>query len=1189
MSEHTSEHSSWIGILRGVGTLAVLGAVIQSLGPQAAAATPASLATQAGAAAASKARLAESYGRLPLSFEANQGQTAKSVRFVARGQGYALYLTGGGAVLTLRKTERNSLLTALQRKRSFGHSLGILGAIARGKGGAAGGRVGERAAEAAGETPAGTAPTDVVQMQLAGARTGVEPSGVEMLPGTANYFVGSDASQWRTGVPTYAQVRYAGVYPGVDLVYYGNQRQLEYDFVVAAGASPKPIQLRFDGARSLKVDAAGNLVIAADNGEVAFQKPVVYQMEAGRRRPVEGEFRLLAHNRAGFALGSYDRSKPLVIDPVLSYATYLGGSDWDYTAAIAVDAAGNAYLTGLTSSLDFPVTAGSFQLANTASSTNGSSTAFVAKLNASGTALLYATYLGGSGVGGYVEGDIGNSIAVDSSGNAYVAGWTYSSDFPLSTYAYQRTNLAAAANGGATGFVSKLNPTGASLLYSTYLGGSVLDFATTLVLDSSDNAYVAGFTFSGDYPATSGAYQTSNKSFNNGNGGWNAFVSKLNPAATVAKSSLVYSTYLGGSGESEENLAFSGLGYYAAEGLGVNSLGDAYVAGFANSSDFPVTGSAYQKTNLAYTEGGTNLTVSKLNPTGTGLIYSTYIGGNSPTGDYSTALAIDGSGDAYVTGFTFSSTYPTTTGAFQTQSFSSGNTAFVTKLNPTGSGLVYSTFLGGSGTDAAYALAVDSTLDAYLTGETGSTDFPLTGNAFQSTNAAAEQGGYTAFLTELNPAGGAAVYSTFLGGSVAESGYGVALGSAGAVYLTGFTASPDFPVTPDAFETIYNSAVNTAFVAEFDLGAAPATQATVTTLTSSANPQAPGGAVTFTATVAPVSGTGTPAGNVVFSVDEGAVTKTVALNSKGQATYLDSSLAQGQHYILASYAGSSTYASSGAGLNQSIAYPPPAISSLSPFVANAGGTGFTLTVNGSNYYSGATVTWTTTTGATLLTTSYVSATQLTAQVPMSLIATANSAEVTVSSLGGTSAPSTFTITANTALPLLLSLSPELTLAGGSQFTLIVSGANFAANAVVLWNGEVRQTTAVSATELKATILASDIAAEGTALVTVANPAPNAGTSTALPFAVQASTPVAAITGASLADTSDADGNYALSLTGTGFVPGSKVQLDGRTLATAYVSPYQLSALVPTGDYLLLPQVVTVMNSPTSISAGLELY
>ncbi len=1183
MSEHTSEQYYWIAILRSVCTVAVLGAAIPALGPQAAAATPASLGSQAGAAA-SKARLVESYGHLPLSFEANQGQTAKSVRFVARGQGYALYLTGGGAVLTLCKPERNAVSNALQRKRSFGHSLGILGSVTRGKGGAAGGRFGERAAEAGGETPTGTAPTDVVQMQLAGARAGVEPSGVETLPGTANYFVGSDASQWHTGVPTYARVRYAGVYPGVDLVYYGNQRQLEYDFVVAAGASPKPIQLRFDGAKSLKVDGAGNLVIAAANGEVAFQKPVVYQMEAGRRRPVEGKFRLLAHNRAGFALGSYDRSKPLVIDPVLSYATYLGGSDWDYTAAIAVDTAGNAYLTGFTASLDFPVTAGSFQLTNPASSTNGSSTAFIAKLNASGTALLYATYLGGSGVSGDVEGDIGNSIAVDSSGNAYVSGWTYSSDFPLSTYAYQRTNLAAAANEGATGFVSKLNATGTSLLYSTYLGGSILDFATTLVLDSKDNAYVAGFTFSGDYPTTSGAYQTSNHSFNNG--GWNAFVSKLNPAATVAKSSLVYSTYLGGTGESEDNIAFSGLGYYAAEGLGVDSLGDAYVAGFANSNDFPVTASAYQKTNLAYTEGGTNLTVSKLNPTGTGLIYSTYIGGNSPTGDYSTALAIDSSGDAYVTGFTFSSTYPTTTGAFQTQNSSVGTTAFVTKLNPAGTGLVYSTFLGGSGGDSAYALAVDSTLDAYLTGETGSTDFPVTGNAFQSTNAAAQG---TAFLTELNPAGSAELYSTFMGGSVSESGYGVALGKAGAVYLTGFTASPDFPVTPDAFETIYDSAVSTAFVAEFDLGTAPATRATVTTLTSSANPQAPGGAVTFTATVAPVSGTGIPSGNVVFSVDEGAVTKTVALNSKGQATYLDSSLAQGQHYILASYAGNSTYAPSGAGLNQSIAYPPPAISSLSPFVANAGGAGFTLTVNGTSFYSGATVTWTTTTGATLLTTSYVSATQLTAQVPMNLIATANSAEVTVSSLGGTSAPFTFTITASTGLPLLLSLSPQLTLAGGPQFTLIVSGANFAASAVVLWNGEVRQTTPVSSTELKATILASDILAEGTALVTVANPAPNAGTSTALPFAVQSSTPLAVITGASLADTADADGNYALTLTGTGFVPGSKVQLHGRTLATTYLSPYGLSALVPTGDYLLLPQVVTVMNSPTSISAGLELY
>jgi Big-like domain-containing protein/IPT/TIG domain-containing protein/beta-propeller repeat-containing protein len=1199
MSEHTLHHSSRIGILRFLGAVAVMGAMVSAPARDANAATPASEGTQAGAATASKARLAESYGRLPLSFEAYQGQAAKNVQFVARGQGYGLYLTGEAAVLTLRRPGGGFTARELPRGRTFGHSREILRAISRIKGTPAS-RFGERPATPAEANPNDAAandatPTDMVQMRLAGALAGVKPVGVEMLPGTANYILGKDASKWRTGVPTYARVRYAGVYPGVDLVYYGDQRQLEYDFVVAPGASPKPIQLRFDGAKSVKLDGAGNLVIAAANGKMAFQKPVVYQMEGGQRRPVEGSFRLLTHNRAGFALGPFDRSKPLIIDPVLSYSTYLGGTDWDYSAAIAVDAAGNAYVTGFTVSLDFPVTAGGDQLTNSASSANSESTAFITKLNASGTALVYSTYLGGSGSagnsvqnGGNGEGDNGNSIAVDAEGNAYVTGWTYSSDFPLTAGAYQSTNFAS-ANLAATGFVSELNANGTSLLYSTYLGGSILDYPTTLTLDSQNNVYVAGFTFSGNFPTTKDAYQTNNNSFANGNGGWNTFVSKLKTTES-GSASLVYSTYLGGTEETDSNIAFSGQGYYAAVGLAVDTLGDAYVATFANSNDFPLTSGAYQKSNLAYSAGGTNITVSKLNPTGTGLVYSTYLGGsatvagNLTPGDYSTGLVIDSSGDAYVTGFTFSSDFPTTKGAFQTTNFSAENsdyTAFVSKLNPGGTALVYSTYLGGSGGDVAYALAIDGSDDVYLTGATGSSDFPVTKGAYQTTNVAAEEGGDTAFLTELNPAGNGELYSTFLGGSVADSGYGVALGSGGAVYLTGFTASPDYPVTPDTFETTYNSAVSTAFVSEFDLGTAPTTLPTNTTLTASANPQLPGAAVTFTATVAPVSGTSVPAGNVAFSVDEVTVA-TVALGSNGQATYLASDLTQGKHYILASYEGNTTYASSGAGLTESIQYPLPTISGLSPFVADVGGAGFTLTINGTNFYPEAAVTW----GSTALTTTYVSATQLTALVPASLIASTGSAELTVTSLGGTSAPATFTITSNSTFPLLLSLSPASATAGGAQFTLTVTGANFAANSVVLWNGLERATTnSGSSTQLKATILATDIPAEGTALVTVATP--NVGTSAGQPFAVQSSNPVATITGASLTDTSDENGNFTLTLTGTDFVPASTVQWSGVSLTTTYLSPYQIWALVPTPDYLLLPVVVTVKNSSSSTSAGFE--
>jgi hypothetical protein len=480
---------------------------------------------------------------------------------------------------------------------------------------------------------------------------------------------------------------------------------------------------------------------------------------------------------------------------------------------------------------------------------------------------------------------------------------------------------------------------------------------------------------------------------------------------------------------------------------------------------------------------------------------------------------------------------------------------------------------------------VDGTDDLYVAGSTASADFPVTAGAYQITNKAATDAGYAAFLTELNPAGSAELYSTFLGGSTSDSAYGVALGSGGAVYLTGFTESSDFPVTTGAFETKYNSAVGTAFIAEFDLGTAPTAQATATTLLSSANPQVPGGAVTFTATVK--SGSGTPAGNVVFSVDEVAVA-TVALGGNGQATYLAPSLAQGQHYILASYEGNSTYASSGAGLTEIIQYPQPTISSLTPLVGTTGA-GVMLTVNGTNYYSGATVTW----GSTILTPTSVSATQLTAVVPLALVASPGSVEVTVTSLGGTSAPSTFTILGpTTTFPLLLSLSPGSMTPGGLSFTLTVNGANFATNSIVLWNGKARATQFVSSTKLTATILGPDIATQGTALVTVANSianlVPKAELSAALPFAVQSSAAVATITGASLADTPASNGDYLLTLTGTGFLPDSTVQVYGGngSLTTEYVSPYQISAVLTASDYLLLPAMVTVKN-PSGISAGFE--
>jgi hypothetical protein len=821
-----------------------------------------------------KARISESYGHLPLRFEANQGQADKQVKFLSRGSNYALYLTGTDAVL------------ALEKKVSTHASM-----------------------------------TDVVKMQLRGAHANSIPVGAGLLSGTSNYFLGNDPSQWHAGVPNYSSVRYRGVYPGVDLVYYGNRQQLEYDFVVAPQADPNSIKLHFDGAKALRLDREGNLVIVAEDGEIAFNKPVVYQLSgdnakvAAKPAHVTGKFRLLADNSVGFALGRYDRTRPLVIDPSLVYSTFLGGSNYDTMSAIAIDSGGAAYLTGNTESTDYPVTPGVFESKPPVSPFR--SCAFVTKLNASGTAIVYSSFLCGSG--GASGGDAGTDIAVDSSGDAYIVGSTYSSNFPTTTGAFQTTNKAAAA-GGNTGFVAKVNPAGTALLYSTYLGGSTTDSAEALAVDSSGDAYVAGYTYSTNFPTTTGAYQTTNKSAPDD--GWNQFVTKLNPTGTA----LVYSTYIGGSDDYSSPIAVQ---------VAIDSSGDAYVAGTSISSDFPTTKGAYQTTNHA-SASEADITLAKFNPTGTALIYSTYFGGSgSGYGDDSpNGLVIDSSGNAYFSGTTHEANFPVTTNAYEKTSAAIANSlssAFVTKMNSTGTALVYSTYLSGSGGetgDRGYRLAVDSSGDVYVAGSTNSSDFPVTSNAYQSTNAASFYNGSVAFLTEFNPAGTALLYSTYMGGgnSFDDTAYGIALGNAGAVYLTGIATGSNFPTTPGAYDTTFNSK-NTAmgFVAEFNLGSGPATLATETTLTSSSNPAISGNNLTFAASVVALTGTGIPAGNVIFNIDQANVA-TVALNSKGWASYTTSTpLAMGSHAILASYQGNSTYSASGNNITQAIVLQTPTI------------------------------------------------------------------------------------------------------------------------------------------------------------------------------------------------------------------------------------------------------------------------
>src|SRR5882762_8523809 len=511
------------------------------------------------AAAATDARVSESYGKLPLRFEANRGQTHKDVRFLSRGPGYNLYLTANEAVLVLSKPNADAKRDA-------------------------------RGAKAQEKSLA-------LHMSLVGAARKPLVSGLEEQGGKTNYFIGGDRSKWRSNVPTYTKVRYQNVYPGIDLVYYGNQRQLEYDFVVAPGADPRKIVLGFKGADKLELDAQGNLVLHAAGGDIRQHKPIIYQNIEGSRREIAGGYVRKGANRVGFQVAAYDRGQPLVIDPVLSYSTYLGGSGFngsglDLGVGIAVDADGNAYVVGWTNSSNFPTTAGAFQ------TTFGGGTnfdTFVTKLNPTGSALVYSTYLGGSG------SDAGRKIAVDAAGNAYVVGQTSSSNFPTTTGAFQTSF----GGGYSDAFLTKLNSTGSALVYSTYLGGTGEDDGSGISVDADGNAYVAGFTASADFPATAGAFQTT---FGGGYG--DAFVAKLDPTG----SALIYSTYLGGT---DSDAAGN-------PGLAVDASGNAYVTGETASTDFPTTAGAFQTTLSGYQ----NAFVTKLDPSGSALVYSTYLGGS---------------------------------------------------------------------------------------------------------------------------------------------------------------------------------------------------------------------------------------------------------------------------------------------------------------------------------------------------------------------------------------------------------------------------------------------------------------------------------------------------------------------------------------------------------------------------------
>ncbi|MBV8135874.1 MAG: SBBP repeat-containing protein [Deltaproteobacteria bacterium] len=610
------------------------------------------------------ARVRQLYGQLPLSFELNQGQSDPRVKFLSRGQGYTLFLTATEAVLSLRAPNNLPEHCRSTRRTSFALPLP--------------------------KRPTASRDCSVLGIKLERANRNPQISGVDQLAGRSNYFIGDNPKNWHTAIPTFGRVRYSGIYPGVDLLYRGSQRQLEYDFVLAPQSDPDGIELRFAGAKRLRVDQEGNLVVQMAGRQVIEHAPVIYQEIGGRRRPVAGGYVLKSRDKVGFKLASYDHHNPVTIDPSLAYSIYLGGSSVDGGLGVAVDSSGDAYVTGFTDSSDFPTRARSLQ-----TTFGGVRDAFVTKLNSTGSALVYSTYLGGSGY------DAGLGVAVDSSGNAYVTGQTNSTDFPTTAGALQ----ASFGGGFFDAFVSKLNNTGSALVYSTYLGGSNSDVGVGITVDRSSNAYITGETISTDFPTTPGALQALL-----GGGFFDAFVTKLNRTG----SSLVYSTYLGGSGLDE------------GRSVAVSSSGNVYVTGITESKDFPTSLGALQ-TALGGIE---DAFVSKLNSTGSVLVYSTYLGDSSF--DEGLGIAVDRSGNTYVTGPTSSSDFPTTLGALQATLGGLGD-AFVSKLNSTGSALVYSTYLGGSSADSGFGIAVDPSGNAYVTGSTNSSDFPTTAGALQTT------------------------------------------------------------------------------------------------------------------------------------------------------------------------------------------------------------------------------------------------------------------------------------------------------------------------------------------------------------------------------------------------------------------------------------------------------------------------
>jgi plastocyanin len=650
------------------------------------------------------------YGHLPAVFEPNVGQADPDVLYLSRPSGGTLALAQSGATLIVPDPQANRSPLALPHRPT--HSM----------------------------------PTTAASLHMAflGASPDAALKPLDQLPGRINYLYGSDPSGWHANVPTYSGVSYKGLYDGIDLGFSGSDGRLEYTFTVSPRADPSKIRLAFTGQSATRVDASGSLALRMGSMDLVQPKPVIFQDVAGLRRTVSGGYRLLGNGVVALAVGPYDRSKPLVIDPVLSYSTYLGGSADDIPVGIAVDDQGEAFVAGLTDSTDFPSSQG----------LNGGFDIFVTELNPSGSGIVYSSYIGGS------KDDEGEAIHLDSSGQAYITGVTDSTNFPTTSGASDRS-----FNGGAWDvFVSRLSSTGDALGYSTYLGGGKDDEGFGITLDAT-GAYpiVTGTTSSTAFPVTTGAFHRSNA------GGYDAFVTKVNPNPNQA---LAYSTYLGGAGTDE--------GF----GIALNdSQSKVAVTGLTTSNNFPIIAGAFQSSY----KGAIDAFLVEVSPLGKALNYSTYLGGSGD--DEGSGVAVNAAGFAYVTGLTKSTNFPHTSGAYQTTNKGDYD-EFITRVNESASQpLPFSTYLGGTKTDYGLSLALDSSGNVHIAGSTNSTDFPTADQPVDSTFG----GVADVVASELSPTGSALVSSTYLGGKEDDESTSIGLDSSGNPYITGLTKSFGFP------------------------------------------------------------------------------------------------------------------------------------------------------------------------------------------------------------------------------------------------------------------------------------------------------------------------------------------------------------------------------------------------------------